>query len=113
MKSVASKQDRFFLKLFIKPSAQHTLHEPINTTLKLAEDLHRELISQVLVPNGSGVQIVAGIVFRSKLTGNAGVGEELVKVGNCVKGAGVTDEVVDLLSMKSLVFVPLILFSGR
>lgn len=75
------------------------LHEPIDTSLELAKDLHRELVSQVLVANRSRVQIVARVVLRSKLAGDTGVSEELVEISNGVESAGVADEVVDLLSV--------------
>lgn len=76
------------------------LNKPTNTVLELAKDLHRELISQVLVAFRSRMQIVARIILRCQLAGDFGVGKELVEVGDSIKRPRSADEAVDLLPVE-------------
>ena len=61
------------------------LDKPTNTILKLPKNLHRKLVSQVLVAYRSRMQVIARIILRRQLAGDLGVGEELVEVGNGIK----------------------------
>lgn len=89
------------------------LHEATDTTCELAEDLHRELVCQMLVSCGPRVQIVTGVILRRKLARDTWVSKELVKVGNRVKGPRVANEVVDLLPVSLSATDPSLFFLLR
>jgi len=79
-------------------SALHTPTKLIRTICPHTKDLNRELIRNVLVSSWARMKIITRVVQRVELTGDVGIGKELVEIHNGIEHARRADERVDALT---------------